>query len=228
MTSQIRNYRFLDFLRVLYITIMLITIVLVYKTASFHGFIFSTPTVLLAFWYSFADVIAEVYGYEVCKRLIWQGLICEFIFNMGTYLLVNLLTSPPHIENAYDLVFGNLPRAFLGSACAIIASAFLNAYIISKWKILIKGRFFWFRSLCSTALASFIFSAVITLVMFSGTLTFSEMAILTIDTFLLKLVLEPIYATFATFLAGLLKRLENLDVYDYDVEYNPFKLGEKS
>jgi len=46
---------------------------------------------------------------------------------------------------------------------------------------------------------------------------------LILSAYIIKLLVTPIAAIPATLLAALLKKFEGADVYDYAVDYNPFK-----
>ena len=58
------------------------------------------------------------------------------------------------IQNAYEEVFGNLIRFVSAGFLAVLSSHFLNIYIFSKWKILLRGKYFWLRSIGASELVA--------------------------------------------------------------------------
>jgi uncharacterized integral membrane protein (TIGR00697 family) len=103
-------------------------------------------------WFVLGDVIAEVYGYKAARHVIWMAIICQFIFALSCAILISF-DSPDGWANqgAYNQVLGKLPRVAFASFFAIVSGAFINAYAISKWKILLHGKYFWLRSLGASA-----------------------------------------------------------------------------
>ena len=165
------------------------------------------------------DVIAEVYGYKVARHVIWMALICQFILAFACAALITLHAPSgwPHQE-AYNQVLGKLPRVALASFLAIISGAFINAYAISKWKILLRGRYFWLRSLGASSVGELVFTAVAYLTEFLG---ITPMVI----SYVIKLLLNPILVIPSSFAASILKRLDDVDTYDFSTNFNPFKMG---
>jgi len=47
---------------------------------------------------------------------------------------------------------------------------------------------------------------------------------LIIVSFMIKLVINPIFAIPSSIIAAILKRIEQIDIYDHDIEFNPFKI----
>lgn len=221
----ISNPKYLQFFTMLYATIMLVTVVMCYKIISVHGAIFSVATFIFPFWYSTSDIVAEVYGYSASRRLIWYGVICQFVFVIATNVLINILPSTSHHQAAYEIVFTETPRVAISSLIASFLGGFLNIYCISKWKILTRGRFFWLRSLGSSIIGLVVFTIIEAFIIFGGELGFISILQLIADTLILKLLIDPISTSYAAIVARVLKRVEKIDVYDVGISYNPFSLS---
>ena len=178
--------------------------------------------------YFFGDVIAEVYGYQVSRQLIWITLACEFVF---TILVSQLIRVPsPHFWNHqqyYDFVFSNLWRVAVAHLIATPFGMFVNAYAITKWKVLIRGRYFWVRSICSTAVGELLFTSIAVIVVMGTGAHMSTDHILNIigSTYLYKLVYAVITVIPAVLLVKVLKRAEGIDIYDTDTNFNPLKFN---
>jgi len=218
-------YKCLIFLSIFYFTGWAATYPMVYKIVSVHHILETAAIFLFPLSYALGDVIAEVYGYKIARQVIWSSLACGFVFCVALEFIAKL---PPatfwHSEEAYETVFGHLVRVYFALSVAGLCGSFINVYVISKWKILLKGRYFWMRSLCSTGIGEFAFTIIGSPLSYWGIQSFSKMFWLMLDGYLFKML----YAFIAVFpmviLVRILKVIEGIDVYDYGINYNPFKL----
>ncbi len=224
-TLKNSQYKALTFLSMIYITLILAADVLIYKIVHLGSFTLTVGSLVTPFWFVMTDIIAEVYGYQVARRLIWSGIACGFLFTMICVTLIQL-PSPemwPH-QPAYDQVLGKLWRVFIGSVLGVMIGAFINSYLITKWKILVKGKYFWLRSVGSSATGQLVFTAITLLYDLSGLLPFHQITQLILISFAIKLILTTLFAIPSTIIVYYLKKLENIDIYDYKTNFNPFKL----
>lgn len=217
-------YKYLSLLGMLYITSLLLTAVLVHKMLVIHNISISGGTFVYPFSYFFGDIIAEVYGYKIARQLIWCAFICMFFFDMGA-ASISHTTHPPswQFQTDYDVVLGPLPRIFVGDFLAISAGAFVNAYVISKCKVLTRGKYFWLRSIGSSCLGEAVFNIIAFSIMFLGVVSFKIYLEVMLFSYFFKVSYSVFAAWPATCLMRILKKLENTDVYDYNTNFNPFR-----
>ncbi len=217
--------KYLNILGVLYTSFLLAASLIVHKMVLIGNMTISASTLIFPFTYFFGDIIAEVYGYRASRQLIWAAFGAMFIFDMLSALIIHL-PSPAywHQQEAYNLVISSLPRTFFGDFIGLNIGAFINVYLITKWKVAARGRYFWIRSLCSTALGEATFNIIAFLIVFSGTIPFKDIMQAMIFSYLFKAVFALITVVPAILLVRYLKRKEQLDVYDYNTNFNPFSL----
>jgi len=157
------HYKLLSLLSMIYVTIMLISIVMSYKLTHIGSFSMSPSSIVIPFWFVLGDIIAEVYGYKVARIVVWSALICEAIFIFSIYGLIQL-PSPDqgfwHNQESFNAVFGKFPKVFVGSFTGIFLGSFINVYAITKWKILLRGKYFWLRSMGACAIGETVFTLV--------------------------------------------------------------------
>lgn len=210
----------------LFMTIKLTTIVLIYKIIHIGHFSASASTLVIPLWFLMGDVITEVYGYKIARHIIWIAVICQFIF---AFLCSSLISFSPALilnhQDAYSQVLGKLPRVTFASSLAIIGGAFINVYVVSKWKILLKGKYFWLRSLGATAVGELVFTTAAYLIEFLGVVPYTALFQLMIISYIIKLILNPLLIIPSQIIATTLKRLEGIDTYDYGTNFNPFKIN---
>jgi|SRR6185295_9796209 len=121
------HYKCLAPLAMFYMMIKLVTILVIYKIINIWGIKTTASTLIIPLWFLIGDVIAEVYGYNIAKQIIWSALIFQFMFAFICVLLI-YLPSPINWENqgAYDYVLGKLPRVVTASFIAITCSSFIS------------------------------------------------------------------------------------------------------
>ena len=230
MNSQLprAQYKYLTMISMVYITIMLAGNILTYKFVHALGITLIAGSLLTPLWFVIGDIVTEVYGYAAYRRLIWQALICSALFTLLCLLLV-ILPSPIdwHYQSHFDYILLKLPRILLSSVLGIFVGSFLNSYVISKWKILIHGKYFWIRSVGSSAMGELIFTVITMTTIMLGEVSFSQMIQFILISYLLKLTLSSILAAPSVLITRSLKHSEQVDVYDHNVNFNPFKVAEK-
>jgi len=217
--------RYLAILSALYITFLLLSSLIVYKLTTLAGYVISASTLIFPITYFLGDVITEVYGYKVSRQIIWSAFLSIFVFDLLGPLMAHLPS--PHywpLQNSYNQVLNPLPRVFIGDFIALNTGAFINAYLISRWKILTRGRFFWARSIGATAIGEFFFNILAFGIMFTGKIPASVIFQAALASYVLKILIAMFTAFPGSMLVFFLKKSENKDVYDHAINFNPFKL----
>jgi uncharacterized integral membrane protein (TIGR00697 family) len=225
-TTGMTQYKFFHLLSMIYVTIILAADVLIYKVTQIGSITFTVGSLVIPFWFLLTDIIAEVYGYQLTRRLIWSGILCGFLFTLACVSLIHL-PSPSfwQYQGAYNQVLGKLPRILLGCVAGIFAGAFANTYLITKWKILVRGRYFWIRSIASSGMGQLIFTIVTLSFDMLGILPFNNIIKFIILSFTIKIIVTTLFAFPSWILILALKKLENIDIYDYNTNFNPFKFS---
>lgn len=219
------NLKFILPLALLYLTIYLAADSVAYKMIALGAILEPGPPFIFPISYAIADVIAEVYGYELAKKVIWLTLLFQFLYAVFVTLILKL----PHpsfwaLQDAYEQVFGNMIWFVCAGSLSVLSSHFVNIYIFSKWKILLKGKYFWLRSIGASAIGGFILIAVIMTFGYSGTVNFRSGIIMFFSIYMLELIYACVMVWPAWLLTGFLKMKEQLDVYDTSTNFNPFVL----
>ncbi len=214
---------YLIFLAMMSLNIMLCTGVLsmIVKV----GFLYTMAgTLVVPLWFTLNDIIAEVYGYKVAKKIIWFGFACQAIFGIASNLLIQLPEPGfAHNQHAYQTVLQPILHICASGFFAFIAGGFINIYLISKWKILLRGRYFWLRSLGASTISEFIFTVLAVLLIQLGKLPLSGILTIIITSYSLKVIYSIFLAYPANLLALIIKKADEVDVYDYNTNFNPFK-----
>ncbi|MCW5590137.1 MAG: queuosine precursor transporter [Legionellales bacterium] len=189
--------------------------------AEINGFLISVGIFVFPLTYFIGDIVAEVYGYKKSLELICATLICGFIFSTVLALLIR--TPAPnywHHEAEYISVLGSVFRFYLANTLGIIIGQILNVYIIAKTKVILRGKYFWLRSICSSSLGELITSLIADLIAFLGVLSFSKIIQVMISIYIIKLLYAALLSWPGSIIAVYLKIKEDLNTQDYRKNYN--------
>jgi len=220
-----RQSGYLLFLAMIYLTIMLSSGVLTHRLIQMGPVYTMAGTLIAPLWFTVSDVTAEIYGYKVARKLVWFGFICQAIFAIVCNFLIRI-PSPDFLDNqaAYFTVLGSILHTCLSAFVAYVLAGFINIYLISKWKILLTGRYFWLRSLGASTISEFIFTVLAVFLIQMGKLSLSQMLTIMATSYALKVVYAIILAFPANLLTMIIKKADRIDIYDHHTNFNPFKL----
>lgn len=177
--------------------------------------------------YVINDIIAEVWGYKKARLIIW----CGFAMNFLAVLIFHLSIWAPGSVNfthqaEFQLVLGNTLRLSLSSFVAFLCGSFLNAFVMSKMKIFQKGRQFSIRAVASTIVGEGADSFIFFILAFYGIIPNGDLITLIFTQMAMKTGYEILILPVTNIVIRKVKKLEDTDVYDNSVSYNPFKITE--
>ncbi len=89
--------------------------------SNIFGLIVPAAVIIFPLSYIFGDVLTEVYGYKVSRRVIWLGFICNLIAVIAIWLAQML---PGAVfwdaQDAYTRILGFTPRLLVASFVAYL------------------------------------------------------------------------------------------------------------
>jgi uncharacterized integral membrane protein (TIGR00697 family) len=92
-------------------------------------------------------------------------------------------------------------------------------------KILTRGRYLWSRTIGSTLVGELVDTGVfVTVASLFGVFPWSLFTTLVLTNYLFKVGVEAVMTPVTYLVVGALKQLEQEDYYDYDTDFNPFRL----
>jgi uncharacterized integral membrane protein (TIGR00697 family) len=174
--------------------------------------------------YIFGDVLTEVYGYRVARRVIWLGFSCNVVFVFFAW--VGQVLPPAAFwgdQEAYKSILGFAPRLLAASFCGYLAGEFANSFVLSKMKILTKGRWLWSRTIGSTVVGQGLDTTIFITLAFIG--TGATVPTMILSHWVAKVGIEAICTPATYAIVNRLKSSEGIDTYDYKTSYNPFILS---
>lgn len=229
MKSTVPTSPLLLVLGALFVTVLLTSNLIAVKLVAFGPLTLPAAVIVFPLSYFFGDVLTEVYGYAVARRVIWLGFACNLVFVLFILAAGALPGAAgawdPTAQSAYERILGFTPRLLAASFIAYVAGEFLNSFVMARLKIATQGRWLWTRTISSTLVGQGVDSAIFITGAFAGVLP----AEVLLRTILYQWAFKTAYEVLATPLTyavvSFLKRQERQDPFDIGTNFNPFRVG---
>jgi uncharacterized integral membrane protein (TIGR00697 family) len=206
-----------------FVVVLLISNLVGQKITAIGPFRISGAQLLFPITYIFGDVFTEVYGYGASRRAIWIGFFASALLSVMGMVAVWLPPAPGwEGQEAFAKVFGFVPRLVAASLIAFWAGEFANSFVISRMKLLTRGRYLWTRTIGSTAVGQLVDTTVLMFLAFGGTQPVGTIVNMIFSGYVGKVLYEAAATPLTYAVVNFLKRREGVDVFDEGVNYNPF------
>lgn len=196
------------------------------KLVNLYGFILPAAILTFPISYILGDVLTEVYGYRLARRVIWLGFLCN-LFVVAAIWIGQIL--PPASfwdgQMAYERILGYTPRLLIASFLAYLVGEFTNAVVLAKLKIATNGRWLWLRTIGSTIVGQGLDSLLFITLAFAGTIPIVSLLTIMLTQWLAKCIYEAAATPLTYVIVNYLKRREGVDVYDHDTSFNPLSIS---
>lgn len=221
------GFKYLTLLTAVIVTFYIVTAIVQNRLVVIGNFDLSAAIFVYPFSYLICDVMTEVYGYKVARQVLWCSLLSWILSGVLIISVINLPTPGywSSYSEQFDTVMAPYLRTIVSGIVAVVAGQFLNIYAISKLKILTNGRFFWIRSVSSCFSGDAITTTLALTFIFAGRLSFDKIAVMITSQIVIAMILQGFFALPAGILVRFLKKLEKIDAYDINVNFNPFKFN---
>lgn len=207
---------------VLFATALLINMALMNRLISIGPLLFNAGALIFPLIFVIADIIAEIYGYKTSKLLIYSGLPAVIIFVL-VILLTSYLPAPPYWNNqaAFHTVFGSSLIVDLVSIISTIIGLSVNARLLTKWKILLCGKYFWLRSIGSSFIGDLVQIIATSMVAFLLISSDHQVIHIMLSVIFYRFVFAAVMSFPANIVVLILKKAEgNNNLQNY--QFNPF------
>ncbi|MDD4323143.1 MAG: queuosine precursor transporter [Dehalococcoidales bacterium] len=219
------THRFL-IIAAVFITCIITANVIAVKVISIGPIVLPAAIIVFPLSYIFGDIITEVYGYHRARQVIWLAYGCNLLF-VAFVWIAQVIPGASFWENqqAYESILGVVPRFLLASFAGGIVGEFANSFVLSRMKVLTRGRWLWMRTIASTIIGQGLDTALFIVIAYYATPNFLPIMIL--YHWLAKTAVETLATPLTYLTVGHLKQKEEADAYDKAVNYNPFAIKEE-
>jgi uncharacterized integral membrane protein (TIGR00697 family) len=147
-----------------------------------------------------------------------------------SFFFLRLLPGEPAWEAyagsaAYDAILGGISSGgiVLASLLGYWVGEFSNSMVLSRMKVVMKGRYLWVRTIGSTLVGELLDSLVFIFVAsLTGVFGWELFLTLVLTNYILKCLVEAILTPLTYLAVRKLKKAEGIDTYDVGVRFNPF------
>ena len=212
---------------ILFATCLLISNILATKILMIGPWAAPAGVLIFPIAYILNDVITEVWGFGKARLIIWTGfavnVLAVLFFTVGI-----VIPGAPFWQNqeAFSTVLGNTPRIVMASLCAYLIGSFLNAFVMSRMKVLTKGKGFSGRAILSTVAGESADSMIFISIAFAGVFPFGVLITMIFTQAMLKTVYEILILPVTIWVVRFVKRAEGTDTFDTNLSYNLFRIKE--
>lgn len=208
---------------ILFTAFLILSNLTAFKLAAIGPLVFPAGLIFFPLTYIFDDILTEVYGFKVSRRIIWLALLANTIIFVGTWGTIYLHPSAEwHNQTAYATVYHAALRVFFASTMSYFFGEFANSIILAKLKIVTLGRHFWFRAMTSTVIGVAIDTLLFIHIAFLFTMPYSMLWKIIGTMYSLKVIYEFLALPITYKISNYLKKKDNIDYYDFKTTFNPF------
>ncbi|MGH9658928.1 MAG: queuosine precursor transporter, partial [Bryobacteraceae bacterium] len=126
-------------------------------------------------------------------------------------------------QEVFARFLGRVPRVVAASLAAYWAGEFANSFVLSRMKVLTKGRHLWTRTIASTAVGQAVDTVVVVVLIFAGHESWATIGDLIFYGYTFKVLYEAAATPVTYAVVNFLKRKEGIDVFDEGVDFSPFR-----
>lgn len=188
-----KKTKFLQILTGVFVGCLLVSNILAAKTFTLGSIVLPTAVIIFPLVYIINDVLAEVYGYEETRKVVWLGFAVNAIAVLA-YTVAIALPAPEYSTDmaaSFAMVLGSTWRMLLASFAAYLVGSLINAKVM----VLMKGRSenkLMLRCVASTAVGEGVDALLFITIAFYGTMPLSTLAVMIASQAAFKTIYEVI------------------------------------
>jgi queuosine precursor transporter len=210
----------------LYITMLITANTVAVRVLDIGPFTADAGTLTFPITYIVGDVLTEVYGYRIARRVIWLGFLCNLMAVAIFQMAVRLPSvDDPAFQDAFVMIFNATPRILLASMAAYLVGSFINAFVMARMKVLTEGKWLWTRTIGSTLAGQGLDTVVFVFIAFWGVFPGEVIWAMLYTNWIVKIGIEVLATPVTYRVVDAFKKHERLDVYDTTTDFNPIAMS---
>ncbi|QDQ40478.1 queuosine precursor transporter [Legionella geestiana] len=221
--STCTRNKYLPILSMLSVTLLLSALIFTYRIIELGPFLTPGGVVPFSLTYLMAAIITETYGYKNARKIIFGNFICIFIFSLTVSLLLKFPAPELSADSdAYMLIFNQAIYVTVVYSLGFLFSDLINALCVSKWKGLLKGRFFCFRVIGASIIAQASFSLIVIPSLYINSVSPERLLQQFLTTIIAKVLIILACSYPGLIAVRLLKKMEGYTEKKPEVVFNPY------
>lgn len=169
--------------------------------------IFDAGTIIFPLTYMLGELTTELFGAKQARQIVWMTFACQLIFTLFAWIgtVLPYPTEMEEVAQAYNKVFGFVPRIMLASLTAFLVGEMTNVHVMAYIKQHFGGPL-WTRTITSSLLGYILDTSIFVLIAFGATLPVKQLISMILIQIGLKVLIEATCSTPLTYLiTGLVK-----------------------
>lgn len=164
---------------------------------------FDAGTITFPIVYMLGDVLAEHWGFKITKNIIWLAFSCNVlaVLFLASGILLPVPDYQQDLQNAYTMLFTQVPRITIASFIAFLAGELSNAWSLEKIRNITGKPMLWMRTIGSSVIGHALDTGLFVVLAFAGTAPVRDLLRMFLIQFALKLGLETLFGTPLAYLA---------------------------
>ena len=152
------NIEYLPIISMISVSFLIIAMIFTYRIIELGPFLTPGGVIPFAITYIIAGIITEAYGYKNARKIIYGNFICNFVFNITVNFLLKFPV-PIGAQNtqSFIVIFDHALFVMCIYSIGFLFGDLANVFFVSKWRGLLKGKYFSFGSLAHLLLGKFHF-----------------------------------------------------------------------
>lgn len=181
----------LCFYAALYITALLANLAFGYRYISFGAFNQSGGIIIFPFSFIISDILTEKYGSFVAKRLLYYGILCQFIFALYAAFIIRM-PAPGFLihKEVYSLVFDPYLQFSIASSISIWIGSVVNIVFLSKLSEYYGGKYFALRSFIASTTGEFLVTFISMIIANFSRMELNDLFYMIFCCFILKTIIS--------------------------------------
>ncbi len=198
-TTLVRNplieHRLLVILCIFYTISSLTSAILVARLMQIGPLLLPGGIFIFPFSYAIIDIVAELYGYQLASKLILSLSIGSIFYAMYVFFILHVPYPAwwQHNDNYQQVLSSSMRLVFWGVIANYLASK-LNAFVLVKLKLLLKGKSFPIRSIIASSIGELLLTTLVYVGVMFGTASISNIILLGISGYFVKVMLAILLA----------------------------------
>lgn len=206
-----------------YCVLLLLDTLLEVKIVELFGLQVTLGTAVIALVYVCSDCLVEVYGFNRARIIMWVGFFILFLSSV----ILKASCYVPSIEGwegneHFNYIYNLSPRVAIACLFAYLFGSYTNNYVISKLKVMFKGKYFKTRAMVSTIAGESIDAVIGTFGIFFGLLPLSSIISIMISMAVLKCCIEACILPITSQIVKKLSKEKEIYGSDKDAKYTIF------
>lgn len=179
------------FFSTVFITCLLLANILAAKLLRIGNWSVTAGVLVFPISYILNDIMTEVYGLKLAKKVIYMGFLMNF-FMVLVFSLAIVLPAPDWYEmsDEFAMILGSTPRITIAGLAAYLSGSLVNASVMNRMKAKsVDGRKFGLRAVVSTIVGETVDSCVFVPIAFGSLLSMGQI----INMMVIQVIFKTLY-----------------------------------